>query len=63
GYDNIELTHYLVPALTSIEQPKAGMGALAVDTLLARIKAPDSSRRVLTLTPELIVRDSSQALI
>lgn len=63
GYDNIELAHYLVPALTSIEQPKAGMGALAVDTLLARIKAPDSSRRVLTLTPELIVRDSSQALI
>ncbi|MBR9858046.1 MAG: substrate-binding domain-containing protein [Gammaproteobacteria bacterium] len=60
GYDNIELAHYLVPALTSIEQPKAGMGALAVDTLLARIKAPDSSRRVLTLTPELIVRDSSQ---
>lgn len=63
GYDNIELAHYLVPALTSIEQPKAGMGALAVDTLLARIKAPDSSRRVLTLTPELIVRDSSLALI
>lgn len=60
GYDNIELAHYLVPALTSIEQPKAGMGALAVDTLLARIKAPDSSRRVLTLTPELIVRNSSQ---
>ncbi|GAA3700991.1 ribose operon transcriptional repressor RbsR [Oceanisphaera sediminis] len=62
GYDNIELTHYLVPALTSVEQPKAGMGALAVDTLLARIKTPDCPRRVLTLTPELIVRDSCQAL-
>lgn len=62
GYDNIELAHYLVPALTSVEHPKAGMGALAVDTLLARIKAPDSPRRVLTLTPELIIRDSCQAL-
>ncbi|MFP2770454.1 substrate-binding domain-containing protein [Oceanisphaera sp. KMM 10153] len=60
GYDNIELAHYLVPALTTIEQPKAGLGALTVDTLLARIKAPDSPRRVLTLTPELIVRGSSQ---
>lgn len=60
GYDNIELAHYLVPALTSVEQPKAGMGALAVDTLLTRIKNPDSSRRILTLTPELIIRDSSQ---
>lgn len=61
GYDNIELAHYLVPALTSIEQPKAGMGALAVDTLLTRIKNPLSPRRVLTLTPELVIRDSSQA--
>ncbi|OIN06558.1 substrate-binding domain-containing protein [Oceanisphaera psychrotolerans] len=60
GYDNIELAHYLVPALTSIEQPKAGLGALAVDTLLARIKAPDTPRQVLTLTPELVVRDSSR---
>ncbi|PSJ47315.1 transcriptional repressor PurR [Zobellella endophytica] len=62
GYDNIELARYLVPALTSIEQPKARLGALAVDTLLARIQAPDSPRRVLTLTPELVVRESSAAL-
>ena len=60
GYDNIELAHYLVPALTSVEQPKAGMGALAVDTLLTRIKNPDNPRRVLTLTPELVIRNSCQ---
>ncbi|MBO1518679.1 substrate-binding domain-containing protein [Oceanisphaera pacifica] len=62
GYDNIELAHYLVPALTSIEQPKAVMGALAVDTLLARIKQPDSPRQVLTLKPELVIRHSSQGI-
>lgn len=33
GYDNIELAHYLVPALTTVEQPKSGLGALAVETL------------------------------
>lgn len=61
GYDNIELAQYLVPALTSVEQPKAAMGALAVDTLLARIKKPDIPRQVITLSPQLMIRDSSQA--
>ena len=63
GYDNIELAHYLVPSLTSVEQPKTSMGALAVDTLLSRIKNPDSPMRVLTLTPELVSRDSSQTYV
>ncbi|MGO1793848.1 MAG: substrate-binding domain-containing protein [Oceanisphaera sp.] len=62
GYDNIELAHYLVPALTSVEQPKAVMGALAVDTLLARIQQPNCPRRVLTLKPELVIRHSSQRI-
>ncbi len=60
GYDNIELAHYLVPALTTVEQPKAGLGALAVETLLSRIRSPERAPQVLTLTPELIIRDSSQ---
>ncbi|WP_458735315.1 substrate-binding domain-containing protein [Zobellella taiwanensis] len=62
GYDNIELARYLVPALTSIEQPKAGLGALAVDTLLERLQQPSAPPRVLTLSPELVVRESSAAL-
>ncbi|MGO1245988.1 MAG: substrate-binding domain-containing protein [Oceanisphaera sp.] len=62
GYDNIELAHYLVPALTSVEQPKAVMGALAVDTLLARIQQPNCPRRALTLKPELVIRHSSQRI-
>ncbi|WMC11553.1 substrate-binding domain-containing protein [Oceanimonas pelagia] len=62
GYDNIELARYLVPALTSIEQPKAKLGALAVDTLLARIQDPASPRRLLPLEPSLVIRESSAAL-
>ncbi|MDP5291594.1 substrate-binding domain-containing protein [Oceanimonas sp. CHS3-5] len=62
GYDNIELARYLVPALTSIEQPKAKLGALAVDTLLARIQDPQGPRRLLPLEPSLVVRESSAPL-
>lgn len=63
GYDNIELARYLVPRLTSIEQPKAVLGALAVDTLLARIREPHAPRRLLPLEPALVVRESSAPLV
>ncbi|NHI00405.1 MULTISPECIES: substrate-binding domain-containing protein [Oceanimonas] len=62
GYDNIELARYLVPRLTSIEQPKAGLGALAVDALLARIQNPHAPRRILPLEPSLVARESSAPL-
>lgn len=40
GYDNIMLAQYLTPPLTTIHQPKAELGKLAVETLLERIKSP-----------------------
>lgn len=63
GYDNIELARYLVPALTTVEQPKSGLGALAVETLLSRISSPERAPQVLTLTPQLVIRDSCQRLV
>lgn len=62
GYDNIELADYLVPRLSSIEQPKAVLGALAVDALLDRINHPHAARRVLPLSPSLVTRESSARL-
>lgn len=58
GYDDIELARFMSPPLTTIHQPKDELGELAVDTLLYRLKHPDTEPNVLVLTPELIVRNS-----
>ncbi|KGQ24074.1 substrate-binding domain-containing protein [Gallibacterium anatis] len=58
GYDNIMLAQYLTPPLTTIHQPKAELGKLAVETLLERIKSPDLEYKTTMLQPQLIWRTS-----
>lgn len=58
GYDNIELAEYMSPPLTTIHQPKAELGQLAVETLLNRIKNPETPYQELCLEPRLIWRGS-----
>ena len=58
GYDNIMLARYLTPPLTTIHQPKAELGKLAVETLLERIKSPDLEYKTTMLQPQLIWRAS-----
>lgn len=58
GYDDIEMSQYLSPPLTTIHQPKDELGELAVDTLLHRLMNLSLEPQTLVLTPELMVRDS-----
>lgn len=58
GYDNIMLAQYLTPPLTTIHQPKAELGKLAVEILLERIKSPDLEYKTTMLQPQLIWRAS-----
>ncbi|MFC0309947.1 substrate-binding domain-containing protein [Gallibacterium trehalosifermentans] len=58
GYDNIMLAQYLTPPLTTIHQPKAELGKLAVETLLQRIKSPQQAYQTLMLEPQLVMRQS-----
>ncbi|MBP2195749.1 MULTISPECIES: ribose operon transcriptional repressor RbsR [Pantoea] len=58
GYDNIELSRYLTPPLSTIHQPKDELGELAIDTLIHRMSDPDASQQTLVLTPELVERGS-----
>lgn len=62
GYDDIELARYMTPPLSTIHQPKDELGKLAVDTLLQRLKNPDSTQQLLVLTPELVERASVGSL-
>lgn len=58
GYDNIELSQYLYPPLSTIHQPKARLAKAAVEKLILRIHQPQTEVETIKLSPELIVRDS-----
>ncbi len=58
GYDNIELSQYLSPPLSTIHQPKARLAKLAVERLITRIRHPEQAVETVRLTPELIKRES-----
>jgi len=59
GYDNIFLAALRRLALTTINQPRADMGRLAVRTLVERIEGTRSKPARHRLAPELIVRDTT----
>ncbi|MGG4609212.1 ribose operon transcriptional repressor RbsR [Providencia sp. Me31A] len=58
GYDDIDLSPYMIPPLTTIHQPKDQLGQQAVNQLIYRMDNPESDANVLVLTPELIERES-----
>jgi DNA-binding LacI/PurR family transcriptional regulator len=59
GFDDIELAGHV--RLTTMRQPMHDMGILALEKLLARLRAPGEPVSVSTFTPELIVRDTCGA--
>src|SRR5690606_1217875 len=61
GFDDIELASFTNPTLSSISQPKAEMGAIAMQMLLEQIEGKRSEPRQEILQPALIVRRSTVA--
>lgn len=59
GYDNTDMAAIVRPSLTSVDQPRLAMGALAM-TLLGDLLAGGRPRREV-VQPELIVRGSTAA--
>ncbi|BCS97045.1 LacI family transcriptional regulator [Desulfoluna limicola] len=58
GYDDIFISRYMAPPLTTIHQPKAKLGAMAVDTLLDRISRQHEGGTLIRIEPHLVERDS-----
>ncbi|MNE59336.1 HTH-type transcriptional repressor PurR [compost metagenome] len=58
GYDNVALAQYMSPPLTTVNQPKEELGRLAVTRLLARINGERIDNRMITVDPDLVIRDS-----
>ena len=59
GIDDIELSSYTSPPLTTVAQPKERLGVMAVDMLLERVTGRRHDVCKVVLQPELRVRAST----
>jgi DNA-binding LacI/PurR family transcriptional regulator len=60
GFDDIHLCRIMNPPITTVRQPLEALMKSAVELLIGRMEGKDKSSAVhLTLTPELIVREST----
>jgi DNA-binding LacI/PurR family transcriptional regulator len=61
SFDDVQYASLLSPPLTTIRQPCEQIGAVAVQTLLQRLREPDTPPREILLDAKLIVRGSCGA--
>lgn len=59
GFDNIPMTDYLMPRLTTVTKDAYNAGRSAFEMLLARIQNPEIPRQVLHTPAKLIIREST----
>jgi LacI family transcriptional regulator len=62
GFDDVRYAELLRPSLTTIHQPCADIGAIAMQVMLERIKNPELPARDILAQPTLIVRQSCGAV-
>jgi LacI family transcriptional regulator len=58
GFDNIAMASQIVPSLTTVHVHKTWMGVLGVRRLLERAQDPGQPKVTITLSTELVVRES-----
>jgi DNA-binding LacI/PurR family transcriptional regulator len=61
SFDDVQYASLLSPPLTTIHQPCEQIGAVAVQTLLQRIREPDTPPREILLDAPLVIRRSCGA--
>jgi LacI family repressor for deo operon, udp, cdd, tsx, nupC, and nupG len=61
GFDNIKMSTFIDPALTTINQPKYDIGKKAMNLLLKRINGEKLDKIQYILSDELLIRDSCGA--
>lgn len=59
GYDDMYLTEWLIPKLTTVRQPLMEMGAMATQMIFALATGRDLPAKKIDLDAELVVRDST----
>ena len=61
GFDNIDISQYITPTLTTIKQPIEVLSQHAMELMIEMINEPDRNEGqfVRRFTPELIIRGST----
>ena len=59
GFDDIQSAAFNTPSITTIRQPLHQMGMIAARLLLQRIRGQGTVPRVLSVLPELVIREST----
>ena len=61
GFDDVELSRFTEPALSTVQIDRAAFAGSAVDLLVERIADPTGTIRSITVPHRLIIRDSTSA--
>jgi len=59
GFDNLSISKYLSPGLTTINQPRERIAKAAIELLLKKIKNSRSKAKKIFFTPEIIIRGTT----
>lgn len=59
GYDNIKLTSYSNPPISTIEQPKKEIAQTAIQLLITQIRGDSFKQQNVVLQPKLVIREST----
>ena len=63
GFDDLDMSIHLDPPLTTIAQQFTALGRQAAEVLLSRIRGEIHPLQQITITPELVIRESVSALL
>lgn len=58
GFDNVSISKYMIPSLTTVKQPKRQMGVTGAKLLLKIIDKERITKKNIILSNEIVVRDS-----
>lgn len=59
GFDNVKLSEFCYPALTTVHIPRDRIGEIIVDRLLPDPEKPETGGHDIVIDPEFVVRDST----
>src|SRR5436309_12690223 len=59
GFDNIKLSEFCYPALTTVHIPRDRIGHIICDCLLPKSGQPAATESEIVIDPEFVVRDST----
>lgn len=60
GYDDLEISEFLIPPLTTVKHPSYGIGKTAVRILIKKIESENKIKsKKIILKPELIIRQTT----